>query len=107
MTARQKKVYKFILRYLKENYMLPTVKAISIELGSKNYNSGHEHIQSLIKKGWLKKISKTSKTANYKPVFISLEVTQEKEITVIKTQKNKNGESNGTCSNCPIHTADH
>ena len=89
VTARQKTVYKFILKHLKEECTLPTIKEISDELGTKHPNASHQHIQALIRKGWLKKASSKKRLANYKPVFIDIDVTHKKEITVIKTQAKK------------------
>tara|TARA_R110001583_G_scaffold34775_4_gene116372 strand:+ start:514 stop:834 length:321 start_codon:yes stop_codon:yes gene_type:complete len=82
VTSRQKVIYEVILKYLEENYTLPTLKEIAIELGSKNPNMALDHVKALIKHGWLEKRILNSKKASYKPVFIKLDITHEKEITL-------------------------
>ena len=55
LTESQKRVYKFIKEYIKDNDMAPSYTEIKEHFGFKSLNAVYEHVDSLAKKGFIKK----------------------------------------------------
>lgn len=55
LTKKQKQVFDFINTYITENGMSPTIEEIRKNLKLKAVSTIHEHINSLIEKGYLSK----------------------------------------------------
>jgi len=54
---RQKQIVEFIAQYIAQNSCAPTLKEIADAMGVTSLATVHEHVQTLIKKGVLKKFS--------------------------------------------------
>jgi SOS-response transcriptional repressor LexA len=89
MTAKQSKIYDFILIFLGREKTTPTFSEINKEFKFSSPNSANVHIKALIKKGWLEKRSDKSIRNNYKPIHIELTITRTEE------------EQDGTTGNYP------
>lgn len=61
LTKKQKGVFDFILVYLSENGIAPTIEEIKKELKLKAVSTVHEHVASLIEKGYLYKSEKSAR----------------------------------------------
>ncbi len=55
LTEKQKRVYMFIKEYIKNNDMAPSYLEIMEHFGFSSLNSVYEHLDNLIKKGFIKK----------------------------------------------------
>jgi repressor LexA len=55
LTERQKRVYTFIKEYIKDNDMAPSYMEIREHFGFSSLNAVYEHVDSLLKKGFIKK----------------------------------------------------
>ena len=55
LTERQKRVYRFIKEYIETNDMSPSYTEIKGHLGFKSLNAVHEHVDNLVRKGFIKK----------------------------------------------------
>jgi repressor LexA len=55
LTERQKRVYRFIKEYIKDNDMAPSYTEIREHFGFKSLNAVYEHIDNLVRKGFIKK----------------------------------------------------
>lgn len=51
MTARQKEIYEYIIRYTTENLYPPTVREIAAATGLKSTSSVYNHLKNLQKQG--------------------------------------------------------
>lgn len=49
----QKRVYNFIVKFRQEHQTLPTIREIQNGMGYKTYKGAKNHVDSLLKKGWL------------------------------------------------------
>jgi repressor LexA len=52
---RQKQILDFISQYIQKNGFSPTLRQIANSLGVKSLATVHEHLQSMIEKGVIKK----------------------------------------------------
>ncbi|MCI5874056.1 MAG: hypothetical protein PUJ55_00420 [Clostridiales bacterium] len=51
MTARQKEIYEYIIKYTTENLYPPTVREIAAVTGLKSTSSVYSHLKNLQKQG--------------------------------------------------------
>jgi repressor LexA len=55
LTEKQKRVYMFIKEYIKDNDMAPSYMEIREHFGFSSLNAVYEHIDNLVRKGFIKK----------------------------------------------------
>jgi repressor LexA len=55
LTEKQKRVYSFIKEYIEANDMSPSFLEIQDHFGFKSLNAVYEHVDNLVKKGFIKK----------------------------------------------------
>lgn len=55
LTEKQKRVYKFIREYIETNEMSPSFLEIQDYFGFKSLNAVYEHVDNLVRKGFLRK----------------------------------------------------
>ena len=53
LTEKQKAVFKFILKYRKENKISPTYREIADQLKLKEKSGAASHVNALVCKGWI------------------------------------------------------
>jgi SOS regulatory protein LexA len=66
LTKKQKKVFDFIHSYIAENGISPTIEEVRKKLKLKAVSTVHEHINSLIEKGYLSKSDNSARSLTLK-----------------------------------------
>ncbi len=78
LTSKQKRIYEFIVDYIKENSYPPSVRDICTGLGLKSPATVHTHIQNLAEIGALKKSSLKKRAIALNEDFVYEEDGEEK-----------------------------
>ncbi len=72
VTKKQKKVFDFINTYISENGISPTIEEIRKKLKLKAISTIHEHIDSLIQRGYLSKLNNSARSLVLKKKITSV-----------------------------------
>lgn len=77
MTKREEEIYNFIISYMKENLISPTVREIGKGVGLKSTSSVQMHLKKLEGSGYI--ISRNSESRTIRPVGYKLIKISENE----------------------------
>lgn len=61
LTNRQKEVLNFIVLFIRDNGMPPTIREIADALGINSTNAANDHLVALEKKGYIERVPMTSR----------------------------------------------
>ena len=73
LTARQREIFEFILRTLREEGYIPSIREICLAFGFASTNAANSHLDALIRKGYLGRRAGAARNLEIAPDFLTPE----------------------------------